>query len=159
MPRLTGRTIATAIALFLTAAPLTAQARPDSTRMLLRGGFDEVAGFITKAAEMVPAERWNYKPVATVRTFGELVAHVADGYNWYCGNATGRNVEWSDAVEKGRTDKATVLAKLKTATDACAAVSATGRMMPLMQNIGHSNLHYGNMITYLRMMGLTPPSS
>lgn len=137
----------------------TAQAqRPDSTRMLLRGGFDEVAGFITNAAELVPAERWNYKPVATVRTFGELVAHVADGYNWYCGNAS-RQTEWSDAVEKGRTDKATVMAKLKAATDACAAVSASGRIMPLMQNISHSNLHYGNMITYLRMMGLTPPSS
>jgi uncharacterized damage-inducible protein DinB len=137
----------------------TAQAQgADSTRMLLRGGFDEVAGYITKAAELVPAERWNYRPVATVRTFGELVAHVADGYNWYCGNAS-KQTEWSDAVEKGRTDKATVMAKLKAATDACAAVTATGKAMPLMQNIGHSNLHYGNMITYLRMMGLTPPSS
>src|SRR5687768_8522673 len=89
--------------------------RADSTRMLLKGGFEEVAGFITKAAELVPAERWNYRPVATVRTFGELVAHAADGYNWYCGNAT-KNTEWSDAVEKGRTDKATVMAKLKAAT-------------------------------------------
>jgi uncharacterized damage-inducible protein DinB len=132
--------------------------RADSTRMMLKGGFEEVSTWITKAAESVPAERWNYKPVSTVRTFGELVAHVADGYNWYCGNAT-KNTEWSDAVEKGRTDKATVMAKLKAATDACAAVAASGKLMPLMQNIGHSNLHYGNMITYLRMMGLTPPSS
>ena len=132
--------------------------RADSTRMMLKGGFEEVSTWITKAAESVPAERWNYKPVATVRTFGELVAHAADGYNWYCGNAM-KQTEWSDAVEKGRTDKATVMAKLKAATDACAAVTASGRIMPLMQNIGHSNLHYGNMITYLRMMGLTPPSS
>ena len=149
--------------LFLLAAmvllvPTASAQRADSTRMLLRGGFDEVAGFITRAAELVPAERWTYKPVATVRTFGELVAHVADGYNWYCGNAS-KATEWSDAVEKGRTDKATVMAKLKAATDACGAVTASGRIMPLMQNIGHSNLHYGNMITYLRMMGLTPPSS
>jgi uncharacterized damage-inducible protein DinB len=153
------RSFKVVIATVLFTSAAGAQARPDSTRMLLPGGFAEVAGFITKAAELVPAERWTYRPVATVRTFGELVAHVADGYNWYCGNATGRNVEWSDAVEKGRTDKATVLAKLKTATDACTAVSATGRAMPLMQNIAHSNLHYGNMVTYLRMMGLTPPSS
>jgi uncharacterized damage-inducible protein DinB len=139
-------------------APSADAQRADSTRMLLKGGFDEVAGFITKAAEMVPAERWNYKPVATVRTFGELAAHVADGYNYYCGSAT-RQVEWSDAVEKGPTDKATVMARLKAATDACAEASASGRIMPLLQNISHSSLHYGNMITYLRMMGLTPPSS
>ncbi len=146
-------------ALLLLGSPLAAQAPPDTTRMLLRGGFAEVSGWITRAAEMVPAERYTYRPVATVRTFGEMVAHIVDGYNWYCGNATGRRVEWSDATEKGATDKATLAAKLKAATDACASVSATGRVMPLMQNIGHSNLHYGNLVTYLRMMGLTPPSS
>jgi len=145
-------------AMVVLVAPAEAQ-RPDSTRMMLQGGFEEVSTWITKAAELVPADRWTYKPVATVRSFGELVAHAADGYNWYCGNATGRKVEWSDAVEKGRTDKATVMAKLKTAVDACNAVYRTGRPLELLQNIGHSNLHYGNMVTYLRMMGLTPPSS
>jgi uncharacterized damage-inducible protein DinB len=146
-------------ALLLFAVPAAAQSRPDSTRMLLNGGFAEVSGWITRAAEMVPAERYTYRPVATVRTFGEMVAHVVDGYAWYCGSATGREVPWSDATEKGRTDKATLMARLKAATDACTAVYANGRVMPLMQNIGHANLHYGNLVTYLRMMGLTPPSS
>jgi uncharacterized damage-inducible protein DinB len=136
-----------------------AQGKPDDVPALLKGGLAEVNGWITKSAELVPAERYTYKPVATVRTFGELVAHVADGYNWYCAKATGKKTEWSDAVEKGKTDKATVLAKLKQASDACAAATLKGEAMPLMQNIGHANLHYGNMITYLRMMGLTPPSS
>ena len=30
---------------------------------------------------------------------------------------------------------------------------------PLTENFGHTNLHYGNMITYIRMLGLKPPSS
>lgn len=158
MPTPTSRILVIMLSIVL-AAPAAAQSRPDSTRMLLRGGFDEVNGWITRAAEMVPAERYSYRPVATVRTFGEMVAHIVDGYNWYCGNATGRQVEWSDATEKGSLDKATLTAKLKAASEACAAVTANGRVMPLMQNIGHSNLHYGNLITYLRMMGMTPPSS
>ena len=29
----------------------------------------------------------------------------------------------------------------------------------LVQNIGHNNEHYGNIVTYLRMKGLVPPSS
>lgn len=136
-----------------------AQAKPDNIPGLLKGGFDEVNGWIMKSAELVPAERYTYKPVATVRSFGELVAHVADGYNWYCANASGKKTEWSDAVEKGKTDKATVTARLKQAADACTAATAKGQTLQLMQNIGHANLHYGNMITYLRMMGLTPPSS
>lgn len=136
-----------------------AQGRPDDVPALLKGGFAEVNGWIVKSAELVPADRYTYRPVATVRTFGELVAHVADGYNWYCANASGKQTEWSDAVEKGRTDKATVVVKLKQAADACTAASEKGQPMQLMQNIGHANLHYGNMITYLRMMGLVPPSS
>ncbi len=153
------RTIVLIAAFSALATSAHAQAKSDNIPALLKGGFDEVNGWIMKSAELVPADRYTYKPVATVRSFGELVAHVADGYTWYCANASGRKTEWSDAAEKGKTDKATVTAKLKQAADACTAVMAKGQAMQLMQNIGHANLHYGNMITYLRMMGLTPPSS
>ena len=50
--------------------------------------------------------------------------------------------------------------KLKQSVVGCAgAYSATGQVGPLISNIGHTNLHYGNIITYLRMMGMVPPSS
>jgi uncharacterized damage-inducible protein DinB len=127
--------------------------------MLLRGGFQEVSGWISQAAALVPAEQYTYRPTAGVRTFGEMLAHIADGYIWYCSNAVGKQTEWSDATEKGRLDKATLQRQLTLATDACIAAYEAGRQMPLLQNIGHANLHYGNLVTYLRMMGLTPPSS
>jgi uncharacterized damage-inducible protein DinB len=129
---------------------------------MVKHGFEEVSGWLATAAALVPAEKYTYKPVATVRTFGELMAHVADGMNWYCGSArAAKDVQWSDAVEKGKTDKATVTAALKTATAACTAAygSSTARLDKLMGNIAHSNLHYGNAITYVRMLGLKPPSS
>lgn len=123
--------------------------------------FDEVHAAVAKSADMVPAEKYAYRPAATVRTFGELVAHVADSYVWYCTRASGRNVEWSDAIEKGKTDKATVTQKLKESLAVCSAAYANSesQLGGLFGNITHTNLHYGNVITYLRMMGLVPPTS
>ena len=122
-------------------------------------GFTEVSGWVARAAAMVPPERYTYKPVASVRSFGELIAHIADGYTYYCARASGKEQQWSDAIEKGAKDKATLAAKLKTAQDACVAASAKVQVGPLFENVAHTNLHYGNIITYMRMMGLTPPSS
>jgi uncharacterized damage-inducible protein DinB len=127
----------------------------------MRNGFNEVNDWVTKAAEMVPAEKYNYRPVDTVRTFGQLIAHITDSYNFFCARGVGNKVEYSDAVEKAGTDKDTLLPKLKEAVGKCNAAygSANGQLRPLFTNVGHTSLHYGNIITYLRMMGLKPPSS
>jgi uncharacterized damage-inducible protein DinB len=136
-----------------------APARTDAAAELRRN-FNEVSGWVARAADMVPAERYSYRPTQSVRTFGQLIAHIADSHNYYCARAAGRNVEWSDPIEKGSSDKATVVQKLKQSNDACtAAYAGTGQVGPLIGNIGHTNLHYGNIITYMRMLGLTPPSS
>ncbi len=124
-------------------------------------GFAAVHEAVAKSADMVPAGKYTYRPVATVRTFGELVGHIADSYTYYCARAAGRNVQWSDAIEKGTTDKTTVTRKLSESVAVCtAAYENTGSHFGgLVNNIAHTNLHYGNIITYLRMMGLVPPSS
>lgn len=125
----------------------------------LQNSFATVSGYVTKSAELIPADKYSYRPTASVRSVGQLIAHIADGYSYYCAAASGRKVEWSDAVEKGNTDKAVVLGKLKEASAACdAAYGGTGHA-PLIENLGHTNLHYGNLITYMRMLGLVPPSS
>ena len=125
----------------------------------LRHGFDEVNGWVARAAEMVPAERYGYRPVATVRSFGQQIAHIADSYHYYCARAAGQAVEWSDEIEKGVTDKTALVQRLRQAAAVCAAAHESGQAQQLMANIAHTNLHYGNIVTYLRMMGLAPPSS
>lgn len=115
---------------------------------------------VTKSADLVPADKYTYRPAASVRTFGQLIGHIADSYNYYCARAAGRNVEWADPVEKGPADKATLVLKLKQAADACTtAYTGTGKSGDLVENVGHTNLRYGNIITYTRMLGLVPPSS
>lgn len=140
-------------------ALLQAQATPPDAATVLRRGFTEVSEWVLQVAATVPADKYDYRPIATVRTVGQQIAHIADSYAYYCGMAaSGKPQPWSDAIEKGALDKATLAAKLKQATDACKTVY-TGTAAPLVANIAHTNLHYGNLITYLRMLGLTPPSS
>lgn len=136
------------------------QSGANESAAAVRHGFGEVSGWVTKAAELVPADKYNYRPTPSVRNFGQQIAHIADSYNYYCARAAGRKVQWSDAIEKGSTDKAALTQKLKQATDSCSAVyNGNGQVGMLMANIAHTNLHYGNVITYVRMLGLTPPSN
>ncbi len=151
--------------LLFSATSLYGQATPPEkspdTATVLRKGFTEVSGWVTQAAEMVPDDKYNYRPVDSVRTFGQLVAHITDSYNYFCARGSGNNVEWADPIEKGNTDKATLIPKLKQAVDRCHEVynGSNGRVGPLLNNVGHTSLHYGNIITYMRMLGLKPPSS
>ncbi len=151
-----------AIAISTSTSTSSAQRADTATpNAIAKRGFQEVSGWVTKSAEMVPDDKYSYKPTDSVRTFGQLVAHVTDSYNYFCAHAAGNKVQWADPVEKGATDKATLLPKLKEAVDKCNAAYATENapLPPLFTNISHTNLHYGNIITYMRMMGLKPPSS
>jgi DinB family protein len=144
----------------LTQVPASPAQVPRDAGAALRNSFEDVSKWIAMAAEIVPAESYSYRPVPTVRTFGELVGHVADACNFACSHAAGRPVPWSDDAEKGPTDKASLAPKLKRALDGCtAAYAKSGDPGALLDNVGHTNLHYGNMITYIRMLGLVPPSS
>lgn len=151
--------------LLLSASSLYGQAAPPAqpadAATELRKSFAEVNGWVTQAAEMVPEDKYNYRPVDTVRTFGQLIGHITDSYNFFCARGAGNNVEWSDPIEKGSTDKATLMPKLKQAVDRCNEVykGSNGRIAPLLNNVGHTSLHYGNIITYMRMLGMKPPSS
>ena len=148
--------------LVMGSSPRAQDPPPNDPYAAARHGFSEVSGWIAKAAATVPPDKYSYRPAPSVRTFGELIAHIADWQNFFCGRAAqGKKVQWSDATEKGKHDKTALAAKLKQSVDACSAAYANNKsnISDLMANIAHDNLHYGNIITYMRMLGLTPPSS
>ncbi|MGQ0646415.1 MAG: DinB family protein [Gemmatimonadaceae bacterium] len=128
-------------------------------RAQLRAAFAELTGNIAKAAELVPADRFAWRPVGTVRTVGQVVGHVADASLYYCGRAAGRPVQWSDAIAEGAIDKPALIAKLNDIVAQCSAAFDAGVVGPLIVNYGHASLHYGNLVTYLRLLGLVPPTS
>ncbi|MEX2283936.1 MAG: DinB family protein [Gemmatimonadota bacterium] len=126
----------------------------------LRLRFDEVSAWVTKAAQLVPADQYSYQPNQNVRSFGQLVAHIADSYNYYCGRPAGGQAQWTDAIEKGSPDKAAIVQKLAQSGAACATLyGGAGQAGSLIDNVAHTSLHYGNIVTYMRLLGLVPPSS
>lgn len=135
----------------------------------------QVTGYITRAAEQMPEADYAYRPVETVRTFGQLVGHVAGAQAMMCAIALGEAPPAEDAVERSATTKAALVAALKQSTEKCerayaqsdaaAAAAATlfgmstTRLGALGLNAVHNGEHYGNIVTYLRIKGMVPPSS
>ena len=130
---------------------------------------------LLRSAEEMPEANYSFKPVSTVRSFGELVGHVADGQYEFCAPVAGDSTK-HPGVEKNKTSKADLIAALKEGfaycdkvyagmTDAHAAETVdffgheSAKMTVLNFNNTHNMEHYGNMVTYLRMKGLVPPSS
>lgn len=130
---------------------------------------------ILKSAQEMPEANYSFKPVDTVRSFGQLVGHVADAQYEFCSAVLGDGKQ-PPGIEKSKTSKADLIQALQEAfaycdpaynnmTDAHAAemVKFFGHDLPKLSvltiNISHNMEHYGNMVTYLRMKGLVPPSS
>jgi uncharacterized damage-inducible protein DinB len=129
---------------------------------------------ILKSADKVPENLWSFQPTPEVRTMGQLFAHVADAQYEFCGPVAGG--KGPESIEKNVKDKAGIVAALKTAfaycdgayakmTDASAAqlVDFFGRKMSMLGlmdfNTAHTMEHYGNLVTYMRLKGIVPPSS
>ena len=65
-----------AVVLALATPQLQSAANPLTSAT--KTAYDIVKGFITKAAEKVPEDRYSFKPSPDVRTFGQLIGHIAD---------------------------------------------------------------------------------
>ncbi len=166
------------VLLVAVAAPVLGQgmkeAPPAGAVASLQGSFNYVEGFITKAAEQVPEADYAFKPTPEVRSLGQVIAHVADAQNNFCSGVMGQPNP-SPNVEKTKTTKAEIVEALKASGAVCtkayamsdedshAKMKLFGREMPkftaLVVNLSHDWEHYGNLITYMRLKGMTPPSS
>lgn len=163
-----------ALILGLLAAPLQAQSA-DIAVPTTRMHWEQLSGYVLASAVDMPEEKYNFRPVAGVRTFGELIGHVAGSQNMFCAIALGQAPPAEDAVEKAASSKAALIAAMKASNANCAKAYAQSdadargaidlfgqkrtRLFALMMNATHDGEHYGNLITYLRINGLVPPSS
>ena len=55
----------------------------------IRDGWNGAKRNLTRATEAMPDARFNFKPVDTVRTYGQIVAHVAGANYIFCAAARG----------------------------------------------------------------------
>jgi len=169
------KTIVLLLSLPLTGMLLEAQAPTDPLSAGTKGLYNLVKGNLVKAAEKMPEENYSFKPTPEVRSFGQIVGHIADAQYLFCSPVLGQ-ANPQPGVEKSKTTKADLVQALNDAftycdkaydgmTDAHAAeiVKFFGRdyakLAVLSFNSAHNNEHYGNLVTYMRIKGLVPPSS
>jgi uncharacterized damage-inducible protein DinB len=181
---------ATLAVLTLSATPLVAQTpssqspapRPSAGALMVRlaqGAWNNAKRDIVESADQMPEASYAYKPVDSVRTFGQILAHVADSNYFYCARAKGETPPSPDGTfEKEATTKAAIVKALKESVAYCDGVytaltetsatemvtppgarNAIPRAQPLFANASHNVEHYGNLVTYFRMKGMVPPST
>lgn len=168
------------------AAPLAAQQQaapaPNFGVSAAKGVFMVPAGYVRRALEQLPDSLLSFRPTPEVRSLGELFAHVADGEHLFCSMALGEPMMDAGVEQAFKTGtgslaqkKAAIQEGLRTGMAHCdkayaqqdAGVQGTvnffgntvSRMWLLGMNGAHDFEHYGNIVTYLRMQGLTPPSN
>lgn len=133
---------------------------------------------LAEAAAAMPAEEYAFKPAPEVRSFAELLGHVANANFFFCAQAKGEKSPASANYEKV-SDKAALVKGLNEALAYCDGAYAgttdanfmdmikvvggpggeTRRGAMLGWNTTHNNEHYGNIVVYLRLKGIVPPST
>ena len=156
-------------------APASAPSAVSAVRHLWQTSRD----FIVAAADQLPEAEYAFRPTPQVRSLGQLFAHVASSQRMLCAMALG---EKNDGPAIGST-KAEIVAALRSSNEYCArayaiadadamslatpsdTISASilgnthSRFYVLAMNAWHDNEHYGNIVTYMRLRGMVPPSS
>jgi uncharacterized damage-inducible protein DinB len=161
------------ISLLATAALATAQDNPLST--FNKMAYGRVKDNLLRSAEKMPEEGYNFKPTDAVRSYGQIIGHVADAQYLFCSIALGEKNP-APKIEQTKTSKADLVAALKAAFTYCdqaydGMTDASGSQMVklfgndapklgvLTVNNMHNMEHYGNLVTYMRLKNIVPPSS
>jgi uncharacterized damage-inducible protein DinB len=175
MARMKSFIAAVMLALFSSVAHAQTPSADSYTGTLSRS-WQRIAKIVAASAEAMPEAGYSFKPSADVRTFGELIGHLAEEHYMICAGAKGeKNPKDGVAFEKIAT-KAELVKAITESIAYCNAVYVSTKdeaktLQPaapnrrdtpfnsLLLNVTHDSEHYGNLVTYLRMKGIVPPSS
>jgi uncharacterized damage-inducible protein DinB len=141
---------------------------------VIRASWYSINALILSSAEKMPGEHYGFQPTKDIRTFAQILAHIAADHHAGCGATIGRK------APDTRFDKLKAKQELVKALQESGAVCdmAYGlltdenaqfryrafdgeytRFALLTSNVTHDSQHYGNLVTYMRLKGVLPPSS
>lgn len=137
--------------------------------------FESNKQYLVRSAEAMSEANYGFKPVATVRSFGEIIGHLANENYLMCAPAMGKANPMASKDYEKVTSKADLVAALKAALAFCDEayklpdarlrdpVEIFGMkntaLWAITLNLQHNGEHYGNLVTYMRIKGMVPPSS
>jgi len=171
------RALALAFGIAMTTATVDAQTAGGVAPhvAILKAQAETIRSLVLRTAEKVPENLYAFKPTPEVRSLGALLGHIADGNHLLCGLADTGKAVFNQSNEK-KTTRADLVAGLKASYAACDKVFAATtdanattpvdmfgdkqtRLGVLAFNNSHMWEHYGNLVTYMRLKNIVPPSS
>src|SRR5437879_3772791 len=156
-------------------APVAAWSQENPLSAFTKRVYGFQKDILLRSAEKMPGENYNFKPTDSVRSYGQILGHLADAQYLFCSKALDeKNPE--PKIYQTKTSKADLIAALKTAfaycdkaydgmTDASGSqiVKLFGTDTPKLGVLNFSNVHnmehYGNLVTYMRIKNIVPPTS
>jgi len=164
------------VALAIIAAPAAASAQnANPLTANAKVQFGALSGFVVRSAEKVPEDLYSFRATPEVRSMAELFGHVADAMFGMCSTAAGTKPPRT-GIEKVVLAKPALIAALKEGVSYCNSVydsmtdqkgvepvpfvfGPTPRLSVLYFVVTHTYEHYGNLVTYMRLKNIVPPSS
>ena len=161
--------IVSAFVLFAAGTARAQTAKPDPTvRDVLLRQWSDIGEKVVKLAEEFPEDKYEFRPVAGVRTFADNLRHVAFWNGYVARSARGEKAD-TKANELPKAEyatKAKIVAALKSSLAEATAQLKNGAVTPSAKLLDlwvsfteHSGEHYGQMVVYYRLNGIVPPAS
>ena len=139
----------------------------------LKTQWESVKNLVVKVAEVVPEDKYDWKPTPEVRSFREQFVHIVGENHMLMGFVAGekssapQNLKTKEDIVKALNESYDYGAKvLAGMTDEKAMESVPafrGAQQPrwsiAMANMMDNMDHYGNLVVYMRTNGITPPRS
>ena len=172
-----GFTVVIAALTLLAASPALAQSFPPTSFLApTKATWESTRGLVLGIAEIVPEDKYDFKPTPSVRTLRVNLLHlIAENY-FFFSKVSGETPPSNDRFKDLKT-RDEILRELRTSYDYGAKVWDTlteakaqelveGRNNQKVQRwsfilgaIQDNMNHYGNLVVYVRMIGLVPPRS
>ncbi len=164
-------------AVVVTAVPsmISAQTPAPSLSKELVASFQRASKEIIDVAEVMPAEKYGFKPAPDLSSFGDQLVHVAGIAQRFIDTAKGVKTE---APHHGAMAKPEVVGLLKSTfkntEDMITPLTDAQLLEPVKFPFGDRTVtratfwqgplfqirnHYGQLVVYLRMNGIVPPAS
>jgi uncharacterized damage-inducible protein DinB len=164
----------TAIAQMPASAPMQKAANPTPISEAI-AAYKQTRTIILASVESMPAEDFSFKATPDIRTYAQMFTHVAQAQESICGLIAGTATATRPVESKAAT-KDEVRTVIKKSFDDCDAayasvtdanmneVSGTGyfrgtKLGNMWKNTAHNNEMYGQMVIYMRLKGIVPPST
>jgi hypothetical protein len=135
----------------------------------VRERFDRIRLDFEESADLMPADKYDFRLTPAQRTFGEWIGHTAAGLYGYCSAIQGssapeaakhvHHLKAKAELSKGIKDAFAYCDAALKATNDQKALASPAAVRGMINLVASPNEHYGNIVGYMRASGLVPPST